>query len=487
MIFVCIKECKGCQVIENKFSSLIGIMEQVRDSTGNRYWLVQIPKDGDCLFGSLVHQIYGVTPKNQLFKPYSKQLRETAVREIRNHPDLYYHHLAYYANEIVHDDWPIEMKIEEYLRRLECPGFWGGSECLAAVSNYFVVCIHIYQDTTCIKFEPETESFDLRICEIFYHGEGLVKTHYDSIICKRPYDYALDPLPNIPIDTAQLADCDFTVSYQVLEPIQDSLVASVGHQLTGSPITTDNIVLLKCLVADELQSQSPSTLSLLEIPATTEGLSNYIFHLKLGRLDGGRSFLVLLSSLLNITIYVHSTRSGSYRIASSTGDPTVAVHLLERNSEPSVSYASVLRMNRGRTKRSSLPSVDPLEVADKVARMEVHATPEVSDKCVLLDSQIGMRFASLNVNGCRTVEKRDSIDFYLLSQNVHLAALQEVNLQGADVKTSHYRWYLGQKSSSKKRGLALLVRSGFDVKIQFRKNHGSNIQFAEVTYEVIVN
>lgn len=129
-------------------------MEDIFDLRGNRYWLLCIPGDGDCLFGSLVHQMYGVTPKNRLFKPYSEQLREIAVREIRSRIEYYYESLVPYACEFVSGAMSLDDRVQSYLEMLRSPGVWAGTECISAISNYFRVSIHIHQSNTCIRFDP---------------------------------------------------------------------------------------------------------------------------------------------------------------------------------------------------------------------------------------------------------------------------------------------------------------------------------------------
>lgn len=124
-------------------------MEAVLDFQGNRYWLLSIPGDGDCLFGSLVHQMYGITPKNNLFKPYSQQLRSIAVQEIRNHIGYYYENVVYYANELVQGVMSESERIDAYLRLLDSSGIWAGTECLAAISNHFKVFTYIKITLAC--------------------------------------------------------------------------------------------------------------------------------------------------------------------------------------------------------------------------------------------------------------------------------------------------------------------------------------------------
>lgn len=463
-------------------------MEQILDRKQNRYWLLSIPKDGDCLFGSLVHQLYGITPKNPLFKPYSKQLREIAVREMRSRRDKYYNHLAIYADELVHGDLPLVEKIEEYLRMLEAPGFWGGAECISSLSDYFKVSVQVYQDNASITFSPEDGGeTDPQILQIFYRGTDDARNHYDSIVCIRPYDYTLSiPAPNYPLETSYLADRDFVVECTMMLSEHDSLITSVGHQLTGAEIKENTVAILRCLVADEILILPSSVLTSLGIPEYGEDLDTYLFHLKIGRQKVGRDFLILLSSLMGINIYLHSTNQPTVRLAPVDEGGTVTINLLENHDHFPTRFASVLKVKRNRLPTSLELREDTMMVAEKVARVELDATPDICVPAAPLDSSTGVRIASLNVNGCRGVEKRHIIDSFLLSKGVHIAVLQEVNVPGSEVMTSHYRWYLGEKSGSRKRGLALLVRIGAGITVSRRKTHGPHIELSEVSYKVMI-
>lgn len=160
--------------------------------------------------------------------------------------------------------------------------------------------------------------------------------------------------------------------------------------------------------------------------------------------------------------------------------------MLEKSGNPSNQYASFVKLTNSPTEICPRPfDEDPLLIADKVSRLETCTTQDTR-ATLHLDSRTGLRFASLNVNGCRTVEKRDAIDSYLMSQRVHVAALQEVNLQSMVAMTTNYRWYLGQKAGSRKRGLALLINLNVGITVQFSRAYGSYIQHSEVVYQVYI-
>lgn len=466
-------------------------MQVLSDFRGNQYWLLSIPGDGDCLFGSLVHQLYGVTPKNALFKPYSRQLRHIAVQEIKSNIEHYYENVVYYANELVLGDMPLAERINAYLNLLDSSGVWAGTESIAAISNHFKVGITVHQDNACMRFSPiEADDMDpqLQIINIFYRGSsegkgrGGERSHYDSVVCFRPFDFTLSPCQN-PTYTSLLYDHDFEAEYVFLSQEKDSLWTSVGHQITGAIINENTIYLLRCLVADEYQSLSSDELSAFGV--SMEDLDTFLFHLKIGRHDGGKNSLILLASVMQIKIRLHSSDHVSESLAPVESGRNATIDLMRRDNQIQDRYGSVLKVNRRRITTSPVQQ-DLLEIARKTARVEICATPEVDVAPVVLNEKVGLRFASLNINGCRTVEKQDAIDSLLLTKNVHLAALQEVNLQGTEAVTTNYKWYLGPRSGNKRRGLALLVRVDIDVSLSRQKSVGPNIQMAEVSYRVII-
>ena len=62
--------------------------------------------------------------------------------------------LTTYAEELVHGEYTLEEKIEVYLGLLVTPGYWGGTECIAALANFFGVSILVHQDNARIRFDP---------------------------------------------------------------------------------------------------------------------------------------------------------------------------------------------------------------------------------------------------------------------------------------------------------------------------------------------
>lgn len=127
---------------------------------------------------------------------------------------------------------------------------------------------------------------------------------------------------------------------------------------------------------------------------------------------------------------------------------------------------------------------DPLFLARKIARKEMTESQETVHTPLSIDPKYGIRFASLNVNGCRNQSKRISVDTFLLSHGVHIAVLQEVNLDCLKAETPNFCWYMGAPSNNQKRGLAVLIRHGLPLKVKESHNYGSNVQRLDVVYQV---
>lgn len=267
----------------------------------------------------------------------------------------------------------------------------------------------------------------------------------------------------------------------------NALLYSVAHQLSRTSPSEDTIRLFRCLIADEVESQPPSFLAACGVPCpTSEDVSQFAFRLRIGRHDGGLVTLVVLPATLGITIFLHSLHQGSRRYDPSIGASSLSIHLLEAvNSSGSV-YGSIVQMNHAPSRplapRRNQP--DPMMVALKVAKKELMDSQMTEHPPIIVDPKQGLRFASLNVNGCRTLKKREAVDSLLFSQRVHIAVLQEVNLDCQSVYTTNFLWQMSGSTSNRKRGLAVLIRHGLDAVVQKSIFSGANIQHAEIKYQV---
>lgn len=190
------------------------------------------------------------------------------------------------------------------------------------------------------------------------------------------------------------------------------------------------------------------------------------------------------SQLHSITSGARLPDSSLKRSSSSYDKPAPNVQFDVHSSTPS--YDSVPRLHDSNTvsRISTFDYPDPLFLARKIARKETTESQETIPTPLSIDPKYGLRFASLNVNGCRVESKRILVDMFLLSYGVHVAVLQEVNLDCQRVDTPNFRWYLGAPSNSRKRGLAILIRPGLPLKVKESRNYGSNVQRVDVVYQV---
>lgn len=463
-------------------------MECLKDAHGNIFWLQVIPGDGNCLYGALTHQLYGITPESDIFLPHCLQLRAIAVSEIRNNIANYYAYISVNANDVVHEHIPESEKVELYLQRLECSGFWGGEESLSAIANHFQICVTVYQENTQIRFLPRSEIECSTICHIFYRGFDNVKNHYDSVVCIRPMDVLLFSPDRYYDDCITIPDADITLKVQRLAKGSHSLFAAIGHQLTGSTPTSECVSILRYLVASELEKQPTSFRELCGIHCSAGDFSNVISRIQVGEDDGGIATLVSLTSLLAITIYVYSTATGIRRFDPVNKHSVVTIHILEDFDHLISPYASVIHLEHLSTeveaKSPEVISPGIFTIAQRHEQQEL-AEPVISPKVTITISHSqGLRFATLNVNGCRMKQKCARVDEFLFSKNIYIAVLQEVNLQCAELDSANYKWYLGGPRTNQRRGLAILIRHGVEIEIVDHIHHGVNIQQMDILYHV---
>lgn len=299
------------------------MMECIVDNRGDRYWLLKIPGDGDCLFGSIVHQVYGVTPKHPMFKTHSHQARLTAVDEIRSHLPYYYDQIACHANDEFPADCSIEDKVEWYLAKLESSGFWGGEESIAALANRYQVIFTIHQDGSKIEFRPaNSETELLPRYNLFYrnlvsgtkrrvnHGLPARRTHYDSVLCVR--EGRVNENGIIGGSVQDLPSFSYPIRVKWFENSHVALVRSVIHQLTGLDPSQETVNVFCGLIADEIDHRSSSFLPSCGVQCESpEEISNFSCRLREGCHDGGFVTLVVLADLLDLTVFLHSTQQDS--------------------------------------------------------------------------------------------------------------------------------------------------------------------------------
>lgn len=479
-------------------------MEHVLEKNGDRFWLMVIPGDGDCLFGSIVHQIYGMTPAHPLFKSYSHQIRITAVAEIRRNLPYYYDQVASHAadeclqatDELL-QYLSVSDQVEWYLAKLETPGFWGGEESISALANHYQVIFTLHQEEgTAIEFRPsDSGMLHLPRYDLYYRSLAppvqlfreiesnlpRVKTHYDSVVCIRKAGSTLDRSTGVIV---QLPSLNYPVRVRWFGDNPDGSLLCIIHQLARSEPSEEILYKFRCLIADEVDDYPTS----LDSCVSPESNCNLSFPLRAERRGENRAAFVVLSRMLNINIFVHDIQEeDSMRYSPTVSHATINVHIVADFSQAVPNYGSIFcAPDIFRTARTPASS-DHMTVAQRAARKEATDSQLTEPSVINVDPKQGLRFASLNVNGCRREDKRESIDGLLLCHGVHIAALQEVNLDCMYVATSNFRWYVGESSNTnRKRGLAILIRHGLNAEIRNSLCSKPSIQHAEILYQVCI-
>lgn len=267
----------------------------------------------------------------------------------------------------------------------------------------------------------------------------------------------------------------------------NALISAIGHHFTGTVFDEDHASRLRTLIVDEIETLPFDDLAKLGIPCySTRAITELTSHLRDGRITWGDSILILLSSVLGITIFVHSPTSQTYRLDPAYRNGAVAIHLLIDEHNRSTQYASVISLRSAPSRPTNKPPtyMDPLPAAEDVARADLSQIMIDFSQRTAVRECVGLRVASLNINGCRTSAKRDAVDLYLAGYMVDVALLQEVNMDSAGIITTNYKWYTGDRINNKKRGLAVLCRKSVKLAIEDKKNIGPNLQYVKLRYQV---
>lgn len=405
-----------------------------------------------------MHQLNGMTPANPLFNIYCGNLRQDAVDEIRENFVFYEEHLSRYAAELVSGDAPAAEKVETYLTNLETPGYWGGAECLSAISNRYKVKIQVYQGTGRVTFSPLGSPTEPPVLRVFYRGGNGTPNHYDSIICVRPRNL-VKPIQAIPI-------CG---------PAGPSLLQSIIIQLTGAIPTETELNVFRWLVAEDADTRGPPFLA--ECGVGTTERKNFTFRIRLGSIEGDAVTFVSLAALLRLRIYVRYPNGDSLRY-----DPAEEGHLAAISVTGNTAASTTVLPKTDPT--HTCPPPDPYDLARAVVRGGFSATQSTIAEEIQIDRSRGLRFATLNLNGCRLSAKRDSLDSYLSSRRIHIAAVQEVNLECERTATKNYDWHLGKTATNRRRGLAVLVRKGTSITLSAISTRSPYVQMHKVGFTV---
>lgn len=172
-------------------------MDFVLGKSPRKITVAKVPKDNNCIFGALAHQLWMNKLSSKQQKTAAKKLRAEVVEHIlkpENFPMFqlelqdYIHELKT-PNEIT--DLAAECKL--YVRhKLSKDKEWGGAEVLLAVSNiYSTNVIVFYEDDSCQKIKAAGKNYGRSIAVAHRLSvDKKTRNHYDSV-CDIPSDNLL--------------------------------------------------------------------------------------------------------------------------------------------------------------------------------------------------------------------------------------------------------------------------------------------------------
>lgn len=183
--------------------------------------VTEIEKDGNCLFGSIVHQLFGHELKSQSHKTAISTLRKNVVAYIKdNYADFefdlkgsVYEHFDD-LKETIED---IDTECELYLEKLQKNKFWGGSETIRAASRIHKANILTINEGDRCTFTCGFSNTFSRTLIIAYRfsKKGSHRNHYDSVV--RMDDSAIFKLSTFLSKTAHIVQEDSHVETVLIE------------------------------------------------------------------------------------------------------------------------------------------------------------------------------------------------------------------------------------------------------------------------------
>lgn len=354
----------------------------------------------------------------------------------------------------------------------------------------------MHQDVTSIEFTPtNSKNPNPRQYHLFYRSCGVNdsdcqigadgrKVHYDSVLFMRLMEGVQDDRDE---QLIQLSTFTTATRVKFFGSAPNALLNAILHQLTKAIASEETLFLVRCLVADEIEDQPSVFLAACGSSLhSSEDVSQFAFRLRLGSHNGGVASLIVLSNVLMLSILVHNVHNGIQRYDPFDGLATMSINVLEDPTQSNNVYGSIFPSEcvnrRIVAPRRNLP--DPMMVAQKVSRLELADSQMTEPSLISIDPKHGLRFASLNVNGCRNLDKRNAIDSLLMLYRVQLAVLQEVNLDCQSAITNNFHWHMSGRANNRRRGLAILIRRDLNAVHQKSIYAGSNIQHANILYQV---
>lgn len=151
-----------------------------------------VAKDGNCMFGSAVHQQFCYPLNSDRHKKATKKLRTDVVEHILDPKNFQFflHSLKnrVYETKNRSEIIDIEMECKLFVRySLSRNRFWGGLETLYAISDLFETNVIVFnEDDGCTKFKRAGKKYDRSIAVAYRIGGSNGKgepmyNHYDSV------------------------------------------------------------------------------------------------------------------------------------------------------------------------------------------------------------------------------------------------------------------------------------------------------------------
>lgn len=167
------------------------LYSQLTDSNRQCLKIVAIAKDGNCLFSSLAHQLFGHKIKSSEHKEATKKLRKDVVDHIIANYSSFQLDLRTRVYETVDQAAIKDMNTECLFILNHCltkSGFWGGSETMKAVHELYHVNILIFNENGICHFFNQWNDSNDRTVILAYRLAHTKKNeaadshnHYDSV------------------------------------------------------------------------------------------------------------------------------------------------------------------------------------------------------------------------------------------------------------------------------------------------------------------
>lgn len=159
--------------------------------------VLRIPGDGDCLFSSLSHQIWGSLPGTEQLAFHNRTLRSLVVHHFNQHLAEWSDRIHAQAVAAFTDlglasvclELSVSQLVQHYLQCLRQPGFWGGEDAIFVIAQAFGLRVEVFREHSAALTINATGGKTL---QIVHRIAGTVGdsgqrgyTHYDSVLSVR--------------------------------------------------------------------------------------------------------------------------------------------------------------------------------------------------------------------------------------------------------------------------------------------------------------